>query len=972
MEEIMKLWKPMCPALLIDRKAERKNCIVSVLLSMALMIIVYPRATKSLPVKKFDRIIGLGIADNWDIDQFVNAIYFCFMLFIVSFVFILALLEYLNRRDPQIKNRAAWKLLDTSILSAFIVITFRTVTLFWRLDSFSFGYSFILGLFILDIFYCYSGLEKKLDPEKYTIIKTSAIGISFPVAVLFTSQWAGGRKWLWFYYILLLICLAGYFLYKICPTKFKRLLPSPHSIWQLSLLFTGLPLLTSIYLELLNILNQYGIFIHSPRKLYGIILVIFGCGAFIISLLDWRRFSISGWKRTAYPLLLTGMGCLACQIPLQLQKTPNLFETANSSVLISDFLYFGKLPLVEHYGGHMLKNVVSSIIYAFINRDPQGAILSPYDGYIYVVTVLLFYLFVKELLQDEYPAFFYTLCLPFGGDIQYYIVGILICLSVGCYVKKQGYGRAFGIWISCAIAVLYRLDLGFAFGTAAVISLLIYLFWNQRKRFCQELGLTFAAVIVCGLCLWSLLCVIKNVSPVERMKEFILISMSNRNWATGSLGDKYSVFFAVSYMVIPLACALLLFYLIFFIGKDHVGSAAYYMVILLGISYFVNMPRGLVRHTLNELATKTVIFSGSLFIVSALYYVCRKQVVLLAAWILMILLLNFTVGNTTYTADPLIDMISAKMNTCIDGWSEWKNINEKKDRVQITENAAKTIDTYREALDPLLDEQETWLDFINASFLYSALERESPVYASQSPGHLSGEYTQEAFIREIEQNKERVPLALLPGASSNENLLTIDSIANVCRYYKVSEYIYQNYRPLYCFNRTAVWCRPEKYEQYSDILFPEKTPADYGYDRGDNLYQHNYPMYEIPYLWGTYDTKEGWQNPVLAQAVLTDENVYCFDPISSTDKVNGNYLLLTCDCEDEYPDQTDAPEIILGSTQPGYEDLYRFQFTLHPGRQQYLFRISADYYWYAEDINRVAVHTDAPVRDVHIQILEGD
>ena len=66
------------------------------------------------------------------------------------------------------------------------------------------------------------------------------------------------------------------------------------------------------------------------------------------------------------------------------------------------------------------------------------------------------------------------------------------------------------------------------------------------------------------------------------------------------------------------------------------------------------------------------------------------------------------------------------------------------------ENQEEYIEKYRTVLDTLLDEKDTFVDFMNKTVLYSVLGREDPVYVSQSPLQLAGEFSQEQFIKEIE------------------------------------------------------------------------------------------------------------------------------------------------------------------------------------------------------------------------------
>lgn len=949
----------------MKQKPEKANCFISILLSAAMIMLLPPTDSDRISVEKFERFLGQGIANNWDVSKVISNFYGWFLLFTVLSVIILFALEYLLRRNPQIRESESWRSLEKSTLAAFIVILFRACAYFWRLGSFSFGYYFILSIFVMDVVFCYSGLEKRIDSEKYTLLKWVSMAVSFAAAVVYPGRWSDGQGWFLYYCFIFGILFMGCLIYEI--RRKERRLPCENVIWKIGIFLSGLPFLTSVYIESVHILNQHNVFIHKPRRVYCVFLVAVLCTVILVGYL-WRNRTIK-WRRIVYPLLLLGLSCLSNQVPLQLGRTVNLFESANAGVLVSDFLYFGKLPLVEHYGGHMLNGVIGGILYALINQDSAGAVLLPYSEAAYVVMTLFFYFFLKELLQSEDSAFLYALCVPLHSMLEYYIWGLLVCISVGSYIRKRGYGRALLIWISCAIAVFSRLDVGTAFGIGAVAGLTVYLLKTRQARYLKELGLTFLAVIAGGLSTWSVLCVIKGCSPIGRMREFIAMSLSNQNWGTGMLGDKYSFLFAFAYMLIPLVCIILLLYFLFLMDKRWTESAAYYMIIVLGVAYFANVPRGLVRHTLNELSVKTVVFSGGVFIVAALYYVYKKQTVFASGTVILILLLSIMANNNGFKQESLIERVPMRVNKCIGGWaSEWQDITERKQRVQMSETVSETIASYEKVFDLLLDEEDTFLDFMNISFLYSALGRECPVYAAQSPGHLSGEYTQEAFIRQIEERKDRIPLAILPASDSVE----LDGISNTSRYYKVSEYIFQTYRPLCRFQDTAVWCRTEKYDELADRLTQEYELADYGYDKGFVMYLHDYPMYDIPYLWGNYDTKSGWNNPVLAELSAGEDGRYYIGQPFYPDKSNGNYLLLICNCDNEYMEETNNAEIVLGSTEAGENNLYRFRFNLHSGEQKYLIRISADYFWYANNIDMVYLQTDEKISNVRMQILQGD
>ena len=57
---------------------------------------------------------------------------------------------------------------------------------------------------------------------------------------------------------------------------------------------------------------------------------------------------------------------------------------------------------------------------------------------------------------------------------------------------------------------------------------------------------------------------------------------------------------------------------------------------------------------------------------------------------------------------------------------------------------------------------------------------------------------------------------------------SLDEINNAYRYYKISEYIYANYVPLYAYRSDyAVWCLKDRYDEYSQIVSAMITGVDY-------------------------------------------------------------------------------------------------------------------------------------------------
>ena len=311
----------------------------------------------------------------------------------------------------------------------------------------------------------------------------------------------------------------------------------------------------------------------------------------------------------------------------------------------------------------------------------------------------------------------------------------------------------------------------------------------------------------------------------------------------------------------------------------------------------------------------------------------------------------------------------------------WEAIKENKTRIQRVvwdTELQDTINSYKYVMDGLLEDDETYIDFINKTFVYSAINRRNPAYVSQSPLQLAGEYTQEYFIEEI----QGIPLVLMPCDSQNiASSELLDDISNIYRNYKVSEYIYQNYVPLCAFeDKFAIWCLAEKYDELSQKV-KEKLEGcrliEYGYDGpywNGSEYSflpgiHEYSIDLLPVQWAELDKYHAADNPVITKLDYQD-GVYCYDQQSVEIGTDGNYMKVHIISD---IDEMQTAILNVGCFEEGNMNIkYMYHFTLKPGEHDYLFRVSSDYYWYLKEINAVSVSCDAGMTDVSIEVLEGD
>lgn len=1009
-----------------------------------------PLEKTGLTVTEFKRVIGEGIIANVDVSKRTESFTHWFILFAVSFILLYTLFTHIYHTAE-----------DSAFLKDYMILAdctllIRAFTFFYyeggRAAVYSFTTYAVLLIGFIIVSYHLLGIEKKMSPDAFGRMEFIASCISLPTAIFISNEWEEGR-----YYLLIWTVLS------IAVAAVSRLVPkfeAPDIIRRSANFAAALPLITSLFIELVHIKNQRGSYIEHPAVNYVWTVVIYTVLSVAIIVL--MQLFLKRKKEIAVhlPVFILGVSCLSVQLPMTAEYEPDLYESANYGVLISDFLSHGRLPIAEHYGGHMMTGVWEGILYGLINKDTYGAAMSPYSVLITPVIALLFFFLIKEIWNEKIAAAV-ALLFPFYEWFSYYGLGAFAVLAAVAYVKKNTWLRAALIWAAAVWCALYRLDLGFAFGAALILAMGTYIIKEKNLKALLQLGVTLAAWAVIGLILWCIMCSAAGVSPVDRLKEFLLITMSNQNWAYNGIGDMESFGFGWTYILIPFAVMAGLFITTI---TDRIENKAHRIILLiLGWSYMANYTRGLVRHSLAELTTTFAVWTGYIFIaVFIALYRDKKQLVLPVFCGLTLANMFFMPGGKdTWTVwTPIADNAVSVPSDATSLWKttrfseeeyederheqdlrkeagkeidekdilpeeympyyEWlKSASKKEERVKLSEDTLKYVKHLQPVLDMLLKDDETYVDFMNRTMLFPLVEREDPVYVSQSPLQLSGEYTQEEFIKEI----KGVPLVLLPIDSENYRASnSFDGITNIYRDYLISEYIYENYEPLCMYEEEyAVWCLSDKKEAFekkldkyikaeekkskkreekeislekTDFDIEKFSAIDYGYDGPEREAEegeetiieyipgiHQHALNELPRIWAEADEEGAASNKVLAEAEYK-EGIYSFDKkkIEKADKKNGNYLLIEATLDSEStrgridPDDEKAnATLILGKKdKDDIKERCRYDLTLTEGTHKYLIRISTDYYWYQNEINALRIESEGDPYDITVKLLAGD
>ncbi len=827
-------------------QAEKKQGILYALYcAVNLTLLFHPLDTARTEVRSFQRMIGIGLSTNVDVDRRIHNFLFLFGFFSIVFLLFCLLFHFIRsskRLTAEKENEPVLHFLDHIIVLANMNLLLRCVT--WFHDSAAanpvFHYSAYLLAFLLlaGFVYVWWDLGRKITAKGYLQLMLSGYSVSYPLAVLSSFGWRSGRLQIGVWAVIFLL-LVFYIRYGKINFKGQTHAHILQSTLMASCVF---PFATSFYIELINILNQHSVFIAHPRIVYLFMTIgILLCAGAILYMQKKHGNCIKSWKMWSCLWLVFGISCLMVQPPLEKVYDAHIFEAANSSILISDFLNFGNIPLVEHYGGHMMYSVWEGLLYALLNGDYAGAIFSPYSGFPFFS--VLFFLMMRQI-QDEDTALWATLIFPFQASWMSFRIGILVYLAIIAYTQKNTFMRAALIWLAFAWCTICRLDTGAAFGGAAIATLIIYRVFYGNRKTGKHLVLSLFVVGVCGVSVWSALCIWKGINPFTRLGEFLLISLPNQNWAYTGIGNTGNPAFSWCYLLVPVSVSLCLLYTVFIREfREQISVNRWILLLILGFSFFANFQRGLVRHSLAEGSTG-VIWTAYIFLAVFISCFWKEKKLFLPCFAVLLLCNTLFLRGDNFASQPIVDTAVQKLGSSVDTWGQdqfageqsaggkssqtmWERLHDEKKVVQRTvwSSALKEkILPYQKTMELLLADNETYVDFMNRSFVYSAINRRNPVYVAQSPLHLSGEFTQTQFVREIEKDISDIPLAILP-VLDDTGSVNLDTIANTYRYYKVAEFLYQHYRPLCSYGEFAVWCLPERYEMMRKQLSDENTDS---------------------------------------------------------------------------------------------------------------------------------------------------
>ena len=243
---------------------------IAIYFSVSLALIYNPLSAFRNQISIFRRVIGTGLISNVDVSKQIKNFNLWFVFFCITLVLYSLLSNYIITKDQTDEIKKAKDFLKHYVIVANCCLLFKCITFFndeSNNNTFMFSSYFALTIAIILSLFIVCKWNRYINLEKFTQLQLigSMVGIFFAICI--SREYDQGRTLLGVCVFISLICIAcSLLLHKIINTKKAGIL-----ITWMAVGTALIPVMTSLYIELIHILNQYEIFVAHPEKHYKIV-----------------------------------------------------------------------------------------------------------------------------------------------------------------------------------------------------------------------------------------------------------------------------------------------------------------------------------------------------------------------------------------------------------------------------------------------------------------------------------------------------------------------------------------------------------------------------------------------------------------------------------------------------------------------------------------------------------------------------
>lgn len=567
-----------------------------------------------------------------------------------------------------------------------------------------------------------------------------------------------------------------------------------------SLPIVFVPTILSFLLESLNVINVRFDIVYNHPFLIFLILILVAFGLFFYLLNSKKEAKSQIINKYFMSFCLLSYVILIAQPYRFMIPEKEFFEAANQGISVDHFFKYGSLPIVETFDAHMMSQQFFSYIYVFFNGYEPWA-HSLYIQYFYILEILVLFFIFKKVLGDVY-SFFIILCVPILPLISNeFATAGLFALFIIKFLNNPKTKNFYLFWIVGILICLYKLDIGYS---SLLSGIIIYLLFNKllNNKFEIKKLIKSAVIVIFPLVvLFMVLCLIKSINPITRLQEFLLAAMSDQNWGIAQMGNMSNYLFRVSYYILPLIITTYAVYILFKLLfqkeffqeklKNQKTVSAIIFFFFFFFFFIFNAQRGIVFHNFEygNIFRITSTIPIALLFLTLIFNNKNKLIYFFLVFLGMFLFMNSANADFKNISYSLLTK-SINSNSFHEKFLEMSSFNGT--RLHVTFDQTE-INFFKSFLDKSLAKDETYYDFSSTNLFHVLTNRKNPSYINQTPLMLNGDAAQDFEIENIKKNN--ISIVLMPIKNNIWHGITGSYVD--LKYYKMAEYFYANYSPLY-------------------------------------------------------------------------------------------------------------------------------------------------------------------------------
>ncbi len=788
----------------------------SFLISSIICLIIFKHSNTWLYSFK-ERAIGIAIAQGIDPSLRTIIYYKLIFIFIFSFFINFFVLSLIYKLLERIKNNLIYRKITLIVEKKFFIISgiflFLGIILYKFNNQKEYLYYSIIILYLILLVFIFMVMKIFFffyNKELYIILNKSYrilfISMIFPLILIFIKwtliygEWSfyfSSYKYFFYHFI---IWFVSFFIY-ITFLKINRF--NSKTINRIN----GIVLMSFIPLFLIPaaipIINESqftlsGLFFISPRQLSIIVFSILFVVSIIILfyLINSEKQIFKQSRLIAYyyiPVIVISVVLykyFGHYIGLGGLDSLHQGETITPT---QQLFQFGKIPFVDIWPAHGLRDFILQTFYSFINGY-RGLEMWMW-GYIEIVLCVVFvYLVLSRFFP---PIFSLFMALLFNNIIfiNYATFVLLIAFMIYGLLKEKSLIRIILFYIFLMFIALWRAEFLAEVIPSFLIVVLLYKINNKDFNLTRVLT-GFGIVFFPAIIVYFLLAAIRQHSFIDMMS--LIIQFAKNDALVGGyisiIPDNPSKFeilkIILQYVIFPLVSLSLIIYLLLLKMYNKKISYKFYIIIFLSLFSLIAMQRGLARHSFIEVGLNYFLFVFSFMLIPFIFERFNSSIKMILG--LIIFLGFFSISPYYSTFLPSSNFFKFR---------DWHN---KESRVIGEMQYNKNILTF---LNNNLNKNQTFYEFINAPALYTLVNKEVPNLFFLPEFFYATDPVQLDYIKRLKTYNidNKIPYIIFKDNKWWGS--AIDNIPSEVRSYRIAEYIYKNYVPFVNLDSYDIWIK---------------------------------------------------------------------------------------------------------------------------------------------------------------------